>query len=743
MRSRVDELAGPWLQPISAEARAGRDARHEHGHETVRAEIAKLSGMHDAKVDWAQVERAGTDLLTTKTKDLVIATYVACALHEQAGLPGLARGTALLAGLMTDFAADLFPARTRARANALEWFAERSASRLGDASGSAADLALLRGLSLMLDGAARSALGDEAPSLRPLNAAIERLGLSATAAEEVPQGPAPVESGLPQGSPQPAQTENRGGDPSEPPALEAGRLHTQAEAWLLPISESSPAGADTSYADSHTRVRSEIQKLESPAGQHPDWMLVFTTTEALLRTETKDLVLATYLAAALWETRQLEGLTLGLSILCGLVERYWDSMWPTVARPRRRANALVWLVERMGPALSSGALSPNDRPLLDACEGEARRLGELLRDRLNTESPSLRPLLDAIGKLRTSVREVPAPAAPTPRNEPASRPSPQNGPAPAPPVAVSATPVAVPSTVSVPQDLAELSAFLRRTGSNLVEAAQALRSAEPANPRAYRLLRAGLWLHTDSLPPADAQGRTRIPPPDKRGREALDTFFANARWEALLDQAEGMAALSPFWLDPHFFAARSLEGLGERFSLAAAALTGEARAFADRLSGLTQLRFSDGTPLGSPDTVTWLRRPGAGPTPIGQAVATDASLPELLRAGLLRGEAAAVQQLDQRIQAATSLRAAFSMRLELAEVLLEAAKLEQAVAAYLGLEQDLDAHGIERWEPDLALHVLRGLWSALAQSAQAGGKTHPEATRVCARLARLSPTALL
>ncbi len=755
MEPRVEELAGVWLQPIAAGARAGQDTRHDPEHEAARAEITKLSGMLDAKVDWARVEQVGTHLLTHKTKDLGLATYLACALHERSGLQGLARGLALLTGMMLDFGTDLFPARPRARANALVWFAERCAIALSATQGhTTEDLALLRALTESLVGAAGAWLGPEAPSLRPLSAAIERLDQSARVTEPLAHAqPAPRPEVLPEVIP----TQAPRGHAAEAPVLRTSRLEAEAEVWLAPISEAAPSGHDTAYLDAHARVRTEIQKLESPTGQRTDWPLVLEQAGVLLRTQTKDFVLATYLAAALGETRHLEGLALGVAVLRGLVERYWDTMWPVAARPQRRVNALGWLLDRIVAALSATVPSAQDLPQLDGLEGQAQRLNELLAPHLAADGPSLRPVLQIIARLRASVSEAPAqesgsPAGAAPTAKPVTMASSVVvGPVQAVPGAAPAAPaarLAVPSATDAPQDLGELTAFLRRTGTNLVDAARSLRAADPTNPSAYRLLRAGVWLHIDALPQADAEGRTRIPAPDRKVRDTLDALLAKAHWEPLLAQAEGMAARSPFWLDTHFFAARALEGLGDPFAPAAAALTHGVRSFVEKLPGLLELRFADGAALGSPAALAWLGRTAvakvpraapAGPLP----APAEPSLPEALRMALLRGEAGAAQQVAQLMRGVSSLRAGFGLRLELAELLCESAKLEQAVASYLGLEQDLDAHGIERWEPDLAIRVLRGLWSALERSAQTGGSPDPEARRVCARLARLSPAALL
>ena len=115
-----------WIQPIAEDAPGGRDARHEPEHERIRAELEKLTSVHGKAVDWELIRADGQALLQSKSKDLLIAAYLAFAWAKLDGLAGLARGMRLLALLMERFPDALLPARPRARANALTWFAERA-----------------------------------------------------------------------------------------------------------------------------------------------------------------------------------------------------------------------------------------------------------------------------------------------------------------------------------------------------------------------------------------------------------------------------------------------------------------------------------------------------------------------------------------------------------------------------------------------------------------------------------------
>jgi type VI secretion system protein VasJ len=311
------------------------------------------------------------------------------------------------------------------------------------------------------------------------------------------------------------------------------------------------------------------------------------------------------------------------------------------------------------------------------------------------------------------------------------------------PAAAPAAPLALPSAITAPADSAALAPFLSATASALVGAARALLEAERSDPRSYRLLRIGLWLELDGLPPAQGEGRTRMRPPEKRMRDALAGLVSSARWDAVLLQSEATLRANPLWLDACWLSARALEALGETHQAARAIVEGESRALVRRLPQLLELRFLDGTPIASPDAAAWLRA-GAGSdeiTPNEQASAgPPKAFQSALEAALASGDAAAGRELERLLRAAPSAREAFQWRLALARSIENSGKLEAATALYLGLERDVDAHALEDWEPELAREVFRSLWALLRRKASLLPAS--DAQRICARLAKLSPLAL-
>ncbi len=723
--SSVDRL----LDPIAATAPAGRDARDEPEHEIVRAEVAKLSSLAGEQIDWQRVETAASALLANKSKDLTIASYLAYALQERHALVGLDHGLTLLTGLIENFGQQLFPLRERARANALDWYVEHATNRLQTALASPPEVADLRGKLQALGAALRSLFGEECPSVDRLRVALDRMALSAAA--EAPAAGAVDDTDNVASS----QASQRGGYAGR----DASAL--SASVWWLPISDASPAGSDATYSEGANLARQELAKLETLTSDKPDWRRVYDECDRLLRTETKDLVVVTQLTQALHALHGLEGLTLGLTATAGLLDDYWDSMWPPISRLRRRANALSSLAERLSLSLASAPASSSDVLALDSVEEALTRLTSTVALRFGADVPDLSPLQSALQGLRRASLQATPPSAVVSSPQAVTQAPPFEG-------ATDASrgptePVPVASLAST--EASEIAGFLDGTGRALLQAASVLRDVDSNSALACRLLRIGAWLDIEALPSADPQGTTRIAPPDRRAQQALADYVGAERWEAVLAQAEGMFPDDVFWLDLQYYAARAHTQLGGTHATLALLVHSHTQELTRRLPGLLQLHFSDGSPMASSQTRAWLE---PAPPVVSHAAASNEgavgehALPPSVREAVLRGDKGATPDLDLLLKAA-SVRASFCIRLELSAAFVARGSLEAGIALLCGLEQELDVYQLERWEPELAQRVLRELWSALQRQQATNGVVHPEAGRVCARLARLLPSALL
>jgi type VI secretion system protein VasJ len=516
-------------------------------------------------------------------------------------------------------------------------------------------------------------------------------------------------------------------------------LRERASQWLEPISAEAPAGAASKHHPTYESVFSEVARLESPTGEAVRWDEVVRNAGELLRTTTKDLWLASYLAYGLYMTEGLPGAITGATLLAELTERYWQGLFPEASRLRSRGLALSWYVERMKHVLPTVQADSTSPAVVEALSTAVSKLAEVTRTRLAAQGPAMGPLLTPLERLRASMpaeAAPPAPASPAP-SAPAAPPAPAPAPVTAAPTAAAPAPVAPPASVAAspapaapppppaPATATALQAsqlpavpggeltsadaatdFLRNIGSALTSASGVIRRANPADPLAYRLLRTGLWLHITQPPPTGAHGRTSLPPLPANLRTKLETLSTHSRWVELLDESESALSQYRFALDLQRFSVRALASLGDTHAAAREALLWELSSLLKRLPTVVELVASDGTPVADEATKEWLKRevlakPGAAPR-----AAISMPLPR----GLETSAPGATAEGDAQalLASATTARALFVARLQLARMHAQAGQLTTARALYEVLDAECTAHSLDSWEPALAAACLEG-----------------------------------
>ncbi|HVR85197.1 MAG TPA: type VI secretion system protein TssA [Planctomycetota bacterium] len=135
--SDLAAVAALGTTPIAGANPAGVSARYEPEFEKLAAEIAKLESVEGRNsIKWDIIVESGISLLSGKTKDLLVSSYLTLGLLQEDGYPGLAAGLTACKDILNTFWENVFPEKTRlrARAQALQWMAERVTPVLRDRS---------------------------------------------------------------------------------------------------------------------------------------------------------------------------------------------------------------------------------------------------------------------------------------------------------------------------------------------------------------------------------------------------------------------------------------------------------------------------------------------------------------------------------------------------------------------------------------------------------------------------------
>ena len=472
---------------------------------------------------------------------------------------------------------------------------------------------------------------------------------------------------------------------------------------------------------------------------------VISAAQAILRDKSKDLRVVSYLALALARRDGLAGVAQGAAAYALLVESCWDGLFPPLKRMTGRKNAIEVGVRWLLDALAGVTPAEASREPLEALRASVSGLTKAFTTRELPDLAQQVAVLDAtVADLLTRVPAA-EPRVSAPDTAPVHPPSPASGNGAS---SNGALHTGAPDIVG-PQSAAQAAEML-------VRAAAWMRQSEPRRPAAYRLARSLRWDALATEPP-NQQQKTAIEAPPAGRRDYLLGLHKRGEWADLLREAESSFCQPPFhvWLDLQRLIVTALENLGTEFTPVRDAIVRELQLLHARLPGLPALLFADGrTRFADVATVSWLEdvakpttasmpnvRESTGPTRGHTSLAARFAEPrKRFNDGDLAGALAVLQRgaADDASQHDRFLRRLYS-----ATLCLEGGQLSVARALLEELEEDIEAHRLDRWAPPLALDVwtrLYACYSAQAGRAGRGGDVQQigrDLQRVFARICRV------
>jgi len=452
---------------------------------------------------------------------------------------------------------------------------------------------------------------------------------------------------------------------------------------LAPVSADRVAGQPVAEDPDYAWLDEEMMKVGSLQHGGIDWAGVERRAIRLLIETGKDLRVLAHLLHCLQREGDATRFELALMLLQRSLAAWWSDAHPLPGeRGRRWRSRLFSTAIRRATALADG-LEGVPAPALRRCRDAVDGMRSATQDAGLSEHP-LAELDQALARLATAPRSTP-PADDPGQGESASRHQPP-----------------APEGSLVAANIPELRPDNERANREALQrVADHLTDQSPDHPLGYRLRRYAVWRPIDTLPPARDGQRTELAPmaADRaaRYREAVQGRGDPALWARL----EQSLAVSPFWLEGHRLSAEMAWQLGH--GPCAKAIREETVRFIDRLPGLVDLRFSDGSPFADEATRRWLTEETvpAGEARAGAGEPWDQVLAEARENLAQDGLAAALERLDRGLAAAKSPRASAYWRLASADLLHHAGLQALAHQQYQAVYSVVRGLEMERWEPHL------------------------------------------
>ncbi len=472
---------------------------------------------------------------------------------------------------------------------------------------------------------------------------------------------------------------------------------------ITPVNDSAPTGENISHDPDFDALKAEIGKLGES-----DYDLVEEKARGILKSKSKDCRVLSFLSLALLRKERWEAFADLFDGYAQLAQKDFDALFPQ--RPRAKQMALTWLSEeKFVDAL--GRKNPSERDH-EHITRLVQALG-VLREIAEKQFPDAPPLPSALIKHALDWEKK---TRPKPGPEPAAA-----GPAGGASSGGEAEPMDTPKQAQT---------LVRKAARFLIE-------NEPEKTMGYRLMRAARWDVLEQAPPAQ-DGKTQLQGPNAQQRSFFQNLLSQNDWKTLREKAEEVFAGggAHLWLDLQRYGVLACDNLGESWKRVGEAIMRETGMLLRRLPGLAELRFADGSPFCDEATRDWLGsdvRKMLGDdgeeVPEGGADAGDPFEEERKEVNALMSSGQvekALDMLQRAMRNSDNEELNFKRSILLGRVLLKGKQPDIAVSVLESLDEKIGVHGLDKWNPDLAIEA----WSMLVQACKVGRSQKPQAVQV-------------
>jgi type VI secretion system protein ImpA len=581
---------------------------------------------------------------------------------------------------------------------------------------------------------------------------------------------------------------------------------TLPENILSKIPGENPSGQNLRWEPIYEKVKeARREEEELPQGEWTykvktaDPALVIRLASEALSTKTKDLQLAVWLTEALVLQTGVSGLRAGLELLCGMIESFWDTLYPApedgdmelrVAPLNWVGSALVHQVKKIPLTRSRydwfSYFESRAVGYEDACSGNETRmkarenaiaekkltpeafdrdaeltprefyadlanelnltlralqtLGDLCTEKLNGDSPSF-------GKLRSTLEDLQSLVGTLlmSKGEPVAKVAKPR---------VDHTPVAtfVEPARQTKQSASDEPVDCEDAIRRIIDATNRLRRLNPSSPESYLILRALRWGNLFSK--RSSTVAIDLEPPASETRQRLKRLARDGEWNDLLEASE-TALASPCgtgWLDLQRYSAIACQKLGNDYDPVLAAIRSSVSTLLSQFPDLPKATFFDDTSVASPETVTWLQENFSSyhsadeeamvivPPQVLPASGAEEPPPDAKELAMNAVRSGRIQEameiLTREIAQERSGRRRFERKAQLAQVCLTAGQESIAYPILKDLAQEIECRKLADWESPA---VLATHLTLLFRCMNTMGGDAREKQEIYERICRLDP----
>jgi type VI secretion system protein ImpA len=436
---------------------------------------------------------------------------------------------------------------------------------------------------------------------------------------------------------------------------------------LNPIPGENPSGASLRYAPVYDKIKeARREDDDAPQGEWTherkvaDWKQVIKLSGEALATKSKDLQLAAWLTEAMLRTEGFGGLLAGVRLCQGLIETYWDTLYPELEEgdAEMRAAPLDWIGSRLdqgvrmvpltrkgydwfqfkqsrvvgyeadtadneakqqarAQAIAEGKVTGEDfdsgfnatpkafyvecKQNLDDSLAAIESLNEVCEPKFGAVTPGFMALRSALEEVRSTANSLLQKKRELePDEESAAEASSEEGGAEETPADSSGGAGARARKTATEEPVDKDDAC-----SRVAVVAKYLRREDPYGPAPYLMLRGLRWGELRSG--GDAPSLELLAPPPTQVRQEIKRLAVEGNWAELIEAAENAMAMpcGRAWLDLQRYAVKALDEYG--YPAIASAIRSELRSLLSDLPQLPQWTLADDTPTANAETQVWLK----------------------------------------------------------------------------------------------------------------------------------------